>query len=84
MTEQKTLCVGIDVSSRHLELACCDGWGVPVGRTHSFPNSPAGIEALCDAVVASGQKLGSDLQIIAGLENTSAEDLRILVIGLAP
>ena len=71
VTQQKTLCVGIDVSSRHLDLACCDGWGVPVGRTHSFPNSPAGIEALCDAVVASGQKLGSDLQIIAGLESTS-------------
>jgi transposase len=44
---------------------------MPVGRTHSFPNSPAGIAALCDAVVASGQKLGSDLQIIAGLESTS-------------
>jgi transposase len=71
VTEHKTLCVGIDVSSRHLKLACCDGWGVPVGRAHSFPNSPAGIAALCDAVVARAERIGPGLHVIAGLESTS-------------
>ncbi len=55
MTEQKTLCVGIDVSPRHLELACCDGQGLPVGRAQSFPNTTRGITALSDAVVGLGR-----------------------------
>jgi transposase len=71
LAEQKTLCVGIDVSSRDLALACCDGQGIPLGRAQSFPNTIKGIAALCDAVVARGEKMGPGLQVIAGLESTS-------------
>ena len=71
MTEQKTLCVGIDVSSRHLELACCDGQGVPLGRAQSFPNTTRGMAALCEALVARAQTMDPSLQVIAGLESTS-------------
>jgi len=69
--EAETLCIGIDVSSRRLDVACCDSKGVLVGRPVSFANDAAGIQALCDAVVAISGKKGPDVQIIAGLESTS-------------
>jgi len=70
LTELKTLCVGIDVSSRRLDAAYCDGHSVPLGR-RSFANNVAGVQALCDAVVAVAEKAGPQVQIIAGLESTS-------------
>lgn len=71
LTEPKILCVGIDVSSRHLELACCDDRGVALGKAQSFPNTAAGIAALCNAVIARARQLGPSLHVIAGLESTS-------------
>jgi len=69
--EAKVLCVGIDVCSRRLEVAYCDGAGVSRGRQQSFSNTAAGVSALCDAVVATAKGLGSRLRVIAGLESTS-------------
>jgi transposase len=70
VTETKWLCVGIDVSSRSLEMACCDGTGAPVGRLQSFTNDATGVAALCDAVVETVRAMGPGMQVMAAVEST--------------
>ncbi len=70
MTQEKLLCVGIDVSSRSLQVAYCDGAGTPVGRLQSFANEAAGVKALCQAVMMAARAMGRGGRVIAGLEST--------------
>ena len=70
MAEAKLLCVGIDVSSRSLDVGCCDGRGAPIGRVQSFPNDAVGAAALCEAVVASARAMGRGTQVMAAVEST--------------
>ena len=71
MAQAKFLCVGLDVSSRCLEVGFCDGSGAPVGRVQSSPNDAAGAAALCKAVVAAPRTMGRGTQVMAALESTS-------------
>jgi hypothetical protein len=71
MAEAKLLCVGLDVSSRSLEVGFCDGSSTPIGRAHSFPNDAVGAAALCEAVVTAARTMGRGTQVIAAVESTS-------------
>jgi transposase len=70
VAEQKVLCVGIDVSSRSLQVAYCDGMGTAVGRLQSFANDAAGVRALCQAVTAVAHAMGRQVRVIAAVEST--------------
>ena len=70
MAEEKVLCVGIDVSSRSLQVAYCDGAGTPVGRVQSFPNDALGVASLCRAVASTARTMGRQVGVIAAVEST--------------
>jgi transposase len=70
MAEAKLLCVGIDVSSRSLDVGFCDGSGTPVGRVQSFSNDAVGAAALYEVVVAAARAMGRGTQVMAAVEST--------------
>ncbi len=70
MAEARLLCVGIDVSSRSLEVGFCDGSGAPIGGVQSFPNDATGAAALGEAVMVIARACGRGTQVMAAVEST--------------